>query len=112
MWKYPIRAIGPQEIQTPKNAHCIRADLDQYGDMALWCEVDTEAELETTKIHVVPTGDRIPSNARVYLGSVRERETSIFWHVYAVSDPVAHSHDKEKTLRDLVGALDAPSGNP
>jgi hypothetical protein len=83
--KFPLHITDEQLIAMPAESQPLHAGIDPGGKPCLWCEVDTDSpETIQRKIFVVGTGNPIPDEASVHLGSFVA--VPFVWHVFGVDD--------------------------
>lgn len=84
MWKYNLKVTDEQTIEIPRGAYIRSVGLDGEGKLSLWAEVD--AELKNVKdkrqITICGTGNPIPGNAGIFIGTVTLLDSGFVAHIY------------------------------
>lgn len=86
--KYVLRpADGVAEIQVPQASKVVHVGYDPNNLLALWVEQPTAEGTEVLeqiarRIHVVATGESIPTVATRYLGTAARTGQTMVWHLY------------------------------
>lgn len=82
IWKYKLEVLDEQTIEMPVNARILTVD-NQYGDICLWAEVNTDPDLvmEKRTIYIHGTGHQYMSHRR-YIGSVQMYNGNLVFHVF------------------------------
>ncbi len=83
VYKYELQLTDHQRITVSCAglSDPIYAGLDPNGKLCIWCLVQTHATLtETYDIYIVGTGNPIPIEAKIHLGSVVQGQ--FVWHVF------------------------------
>lgn len=79
IWKFPLEIADEQTVSMPAGAEPLFAGM-QGGTPCVWAAVDTEAAKEPVRFFVIGTGNPMPDDAVLYIGSVFDR--SFVWHIY------------------------------
>lgn len=79
IWKFELKLNVFQEIEMPNHADIRHVGL-QNDTICLWAEVRPENQKVMRKFYVVGTGHPIPTQARLYVGSVQQ--PPFVWHIY------------------------------
>lgn len=81
IYKYPIEITDKQEIQMHGEVDVLHAGLDTHGLPCVWAMVDSECETGPVTIHLIGTGNPMPSVLPYrYVGSFVQ---DVFvWHVF------------------------------
>ena len=78
IYKYPLLDLGRQELMVPPGRIlCVQMQRDTP---CLWAMVDTDQLQAPNIIHVVGTGQPMPSGVLEYIGTVQDG--SFVWHVF------------------------------
>ena len=81
MYKYTLALIdNPQAVSVPVGGVTCYVGF-QGEQIAVWIEVDPDAEPELRRFTVEGTGHPIPPGA-VYVGTAQESGRALVWHVY------------------------------
>lgn len=80
--KYPLAITDAQILPVQVNAMPLHVD-NQNGQLTLWMEVDSDRAFLAKTVYVVGTGNPIPRDAKVYVGSAIV--SPFVWHVYLSS---------------------------
>jgi hypothetical protein len=96
IWKYQIEQYldltimgeitrGNVVIPMPKGAEPLDVQV-QYGDMYLWCIVDTDQPYVDTELFVVGTGHALPATIKYapfrYIGTIQLEDGMWVFHVF------------------------------
>ena len=81
IFKYPIEVKGHQEVEMPKGAEILTAQI-QYDKICLWALVDDTNPKEKRDIIVAGTGHPIEADHLKYKGTVQELNGQLIWHVF------------------------------
>lgn len=79
IWKYILRSNITLEI--PKGAHILSVHV-QDGSVCMWAKVDPTADTESRKFMVVGTGDDIPAESTIFIGTVLMHDAALVFHVF------------------------------
>jgi hypothetical protein len=90
VWRFPLIADGLQEVEMPKGAVilCAQVKEDRSRELSLWAEVDVDAPKEKRMFEVFPTGITMPTNNgpfhRKYIGTFQVPSIMgvLVFHVY------------------------------
>lgn len=89
IWKFPVAIVNQQLVEMPLGAKILTTAM-QGETPCLWAEVDPE---ETGKhlrnIHIFGTGQWMPADPSIYIGSLMLHGGALVFHVY---DAGAISH--------------------
>jgi len=83
VYKYELQLTDYQRITVPCAglSDILQVGLDPKGQLCIWCLVQTHATLtETYDIFIVGTGNPVPNEAKIHLGSVVQGP--FVWHVF------------------------------
>lgn len=80
IWKYRIQVTDEQRIEIPFGSVPIHAGLDPDGNPSIWYEVNPQETTIHVRIFVVGTGDPIPYETNIHIGSFVQGP--FVWHVY------------------------------
>ena len=83
IYKYELKLTDYQIIATPcaGNSQPLHVGFDPNGQLYVWCLVETHSNLtENHVIFIVGTGNPIPIEAKIHLGSVVQGP--FVWHVF------------------------------
>lgn len=80
IYKYQLHIADEQEIQVPKDAKPLCAQI-QNGILCVWFETDPTTDKAWRKVRVIGTGNALPSMADYqYLSTVQM--PPFVWHIY------------------------------
>lgn len=87
IWKYEISVEYATELMVPQGAKVVHVDSqfpDTFDTVALWFEVETDAEFEVPRrMYIYGTGHPIPEQENfVHVGTTITAEGRLVWHVY------------------------------
>lgn len=82
IWKFPLEITDAQTVRLPKGAEVLKVDRDPVGDLSVWAHVDPAAETEDRLLHIVGTGNPMPTavGPAEHVGSVVD--SPFVWHVF------------------------------
>lgn len=78
IWKFEL---NNKEVQMPERAEILTLQI-QHGKLCVWAMVDPQAKLETRKFEIHGTGDNVPDDSSLYIGTYQERGGNLIWHVF------------------------------
>lgn len=79
IFKYPIQITDRETIEMPGGAKILSAQV-QGNTICLWAEVDTEMVPQPRTIAVYGTGNPMPEDPGLFIGTVQT--PPFVWHVY------------------------------
>lgn len=81
IYKYKIEVIDEQDIQIPNGAEILSV-TEQYGDIVLYANVDSEADLIPYHISIRGTGHNAVGLKHKFLGTVKLVDGALMFHVF------------------------------
>lgn len=87
VFKYPLEPIDSQILDLPVGAKILTAQL-QYGQLCLWCEIDTTQPVFPRIFRIYGTGHAIilpdVGSGLKYIATAQDLNGVLVWHVYEV----------------------------
>jgi hypothetical protein len=80
IYKYPLELKSTQTLQIRNGSIPLHVGKDPQGFICLWCEVHEHALNVPAVIHMVGTGQPLPNEAQMHIGSITVGE--FVWHFY------------------------------
>ncbi len=81
IWKFDLEAKPEQQIEMPIGAEIL--SMQMQGDQArLWALVEPEAKKETRTFEVIGTGQLIPDEDRIFIGTYQVFNGDLVFHVF------------------------------
>lgn len=81
IWKYPLTISKLQEIDMPKGAEILTAQM-QDDEPVLWALVDPDQEKERRFIEIYGTGHWLDGDPRKYISTFQIMESGLVFHVF------------------------------
>ena len=82
IWKYPLHKMI-NYIELPTVARVLAVHM-QGRFPCLWVQLDTHSETMRRKFAIYSTGEELPDNAGIYVGSVFPDDAELVWHIYEI----------------------------
>jgi len=79
VFKYQLEIVDHQIIKVPSVWRALSV-AEQDGKLCIWFQVDSEHAKEDVLVHIVGTGNLVPTDAGLYIGTVVIDQ--LVWHVY------------------------------
>ena len=85
IWKYPLKMTDKQVVEMPYRAKILTVQV-QFGTPCLWALVDETnipgVKLTPRTITIYGTGNPMPVNPGVYIGTFQVRGGDLVFHVF------------------------------
>lgn len=91
IYKYILKAIGLNLIQTYAGAAILSAGIDPNGDICVWMLVDTKQPVADRAIEVFGTGWELEEDFNsIFIGTVN---TGLYmWHIFDAGKPLTREN--------------------
>lgn len=94
IWKFPLHLRGVQTVPMPKGAMPLSVAY-QGCQLCLWATVTMDAPTEDVTVFVLETGDLLPEDAHVFIG------TAVYTDILPVAARVWHVWTKHPWSRKV-----------
>jgi hypothetical protein len=81
IWKFMLEPTRLNRIEMPENAKILIA-AEQYGEICIWAEVNTDSQKSVRLFEVFGTGHEMDDVHREYIGTAMLSVGSLVFHVY------------------------------
>lgn len=82
IWKYGLAIVDEQVLSIPKVIGFLDVQV-QHNQACLWVQVDENAPLEQYKIRIIGTGNSMPENPGIHLGTFQMHGGALVLHAFA-----------------------------
>jgi hypothetical protein len=81
IWKFVLRITDEQHIEMPMGPEFLAVQF-QGGQLCLWALVEPENALHPHRFYIVGTGNPMPDDFGLYIGTVQQPGLPLVWHVF------------------------------
>lgn len=82
IWKFPVSVTDKQIVYMPAGARLLHIAEQGSAGMYLWAQVDTEAEIVPRAIRIFGTGQPMPDDPGIYIGTFQLKGGALVFHAY------------------------------
>lgn len=81
IWKYPIPVTDEFEIEMPRNARVLCAQV-QKGVPCIWVKTSGNDEKTKRKFVIIGTGNPFDARGLSYIGTFQQYMGALVWHLF------------------------------
>jgi hypothetical protein len=85
IWKYTLEVTDLQTLEMPVGAEILSVQM-QHGVPTLWATVNPAALTQFRTIAIHGTGNPIPGDPGIFLGTVQQQvgNSTLVWHIFSL----------------------------
>lgn len=83
IWKYTLIVVDRQTLFLPEGARILTVQMQDYAPQ-LWAIVDESEPSEPREIAIYGTGNPMPDEPGIYIGTFQMHDGALVWHVFEV----------------------------